>query len=277
MDPDCLEYWHGKTSLQVYESVFQVSSSVPMATDASHRRGCAMGRGTVRTALMKWIVQVKLRAAITAATTTLAAYHRPSCVMAREIVPMARMKKNVVGDFSHFTELFETWQMRQACFLLPGLVPCSFYQFRCASGQCVSEALRCDGYPDCSDRSDEAGCAKSPRCPAQLQCPHSHECLQKEWLCDGDEDCKDGSDEKVRTKVFSSFKRFGIVLSLPQSVSRTATLLQQSAETTSGRAEMAVNAFLSLGDVMGRRTVTMAQMRKNVGFEKFLNLWGFLW
>ncbi|XP_078812346.1 uncharacterized protein lrp13b isoform X3 [Oryzias latipes] len=77
-----------------------------------------------------------------------------------------------------------------------GLVPCSFYQFRCASGQCVSEALRCDGYPDCSDRSDEAGCAKSPRCPAQLQCPHSHECLQKEWLCDGDEDCKDGSDEK---------------------------------------------------------------------------------
>ncbi|KAM6903050.1 uncharacterized protein FYW49_016557 [Xenentodon cancila] len=77
-----------------------------------------------------------------------------------------------------------------------GLVACSVYQYRCASGQCVPEALRCDGYPDCSDHSDEVGCTKPPRCPAQLQCAHSHECLQKEWLCDGEEDCKDGSDEK---------------------------------------------------------------------------------
>ncbi|XP_057675771.1 low-density lipoprotein receptor-related protein 2 isoform X2 [Corythoichthys intestinalis] len=73
---------------------------------------------------------------------------------------------------------------------------CEVEQFRCNSGQCVSVALRCDGYADCSDRSDESGCSRPPRCPSQLQCPHSHECLQSEWLCDGEEDCKDGSDEK---------------------------------------------------------------------------------
>lgn len=81
---------------------------------------------------------------------------------------------------------------------LPGLVACAINQYRCASGQCVSEALRCDGYADCSDRSDEVDCTRPPRCPTQLRCPNSHECLQKEWLCDGEDDCKDGSDEKVR-------------------------------------------------------------------------------
>ncbi|XP_040914320.1 low-density lipoprotein receptor-related protein 2-like [Toxotes jaculatrix] len=77
-----------------------------------------------------------------------------------------------------------------------GLVACAINQYRCASGQCVSEALRCDGYTDCSDHSDEMDCTRPPRCPGQLQCPHSHECLQKEWLCDGEDDCKDGSDER---------------------------------------------------------------------------------
>nr|XP_008280588.1 PREDICTED: low-density lipoprotein receptor-related protein 2-like [Stegastes partitus] len=76
------------------------------------------------------------------------------------------------------------------------LVTCAAHQYRCANGQCVSEGLRCDGYVDCSDRSDEVDCQRPPRCPTQLRCPHSHECLQKEWLCDGEEDCKDGSDEK---------------------------------------------------------------------------------
>lgn len=82
--------------------------------------------------------------------------------------------------------------------LFPGLVACAINQYRCASGQCVSEALRCDGYADCGDHSDEMDCTRPPRCPAQLRCPYSHECLQKEWLCDGEDDCKDGSDEKVR-------------------------------------------------------------------------------
>ncbi|KAJ8397102.1 hypothetical protein AAFF_G00009560 [Aldrovandia affinis] len=73
---------------------------------------------------------------------------------------------------------------------------CSSTEFRCTSGQCVSESLRCDGHADCPDRSDEKGCAKSPECPTQHHCPHSHECLLEEWICDGEEDCKDGTDEK---------------------------------------------------------------------------------
>jgi len=80
---------------------------------------------------------------------------------------------------------------------LPGVQQCGAAQFHCSSGQCVPEGLRCDGYADCRDRSDEADCAKPPRCPLGLRCPRGHECLQKEWLCDGEEDCLDGWDEKV--------------------------------------------------------------------------------
>ena len=72
---------------------------------------------------------------------------------------------------------------------------CGIAQFRCSSGQCVSDGLRCDGYADCRDRSDEVACSRPPRCKADLRCPNSHECLQKEWLCDGEKDCADGSDE----------------------------------------------------------------------------------
>lgn len=81
--------------------------------------------------------------------------------------------------------------------LFPGSVSCGTLQYRCDSGQCVSEALRCDGYADCGDGTDEMHCSKPPRCLTQLRCPNSHKCLQKEWLCDGEDDCQDGSDEKV--------------------------------------------------------------------------------
>lgn len=82
--------------------------------------------------------------------------------------------------------------------LPPGLEACAAHQYRCASGQCVSEGLRCDGYADCGDHSDEVDCTRPPRCPTQLRCPNSHECLQREWICDGENDCRDGWDERVQ-------------------------------------------------------------------------------
>lgn len=180
-------------------SLSQVSSSVPMGKNASHKSECVTGKMTVWTDLMKLTAQLWLRAAISAVIIILAAYQRASCVMEREIVLMGQMRKTVVGAFQKF-------QKSKACkheitstfiFLFPGLVSCADHQYRCVSGQCVSEALRCDGYADCSDGSDELHCSRPPRCLTQLRCPHTHECLQKEWLCDGEDDCQDGSDEKV--------------------------------------------------------------------------------
>lgn len=41
-------------------------------------------------------------------------------------------------------------------------VVCSAAEFRCADGSdCIDDQRRCDGRPDCRDRSDEANCRKS--------------------------------------------------------------------------------------------------------------------
>ncbi|KPP74300.1 suppressor of tumorigenicity 14 protein-like [Scleropages formosus] len=65
-------------------------------------------------------------------------------------------------------------------------------QFACAMGMCISKELRCDGWNDCGDMSDETkcDCAKD-----QFSCANGL-CRALYSLCDRINDCGDGSDEK---------------------------------------------------------------------------------
>uniref|UniRef100_A0AAY5K320 SCO-spondin n=1 Tax=Esox lucius TaxID=8010 RepID=A0AAY5K320_ESOLU len=78
---------------------------------------------------------------------------------------------------------------------------CNPGQFRCATGSCVDQALRCDGQADCADQSDEEFCGPvtpMPLCPpGEFQCA-SGRCLPAGRLCDGRLDCgfADDSDEQ---------------------------------------------------------------------------------
>lgn len=65
-------------------------------------------------------------------------------------------------------------------------------KFACASGICISKDLKCDGWNDCGDMSDEMKC----HCEKdQFACGNGL-CKPKLWVCDRVNDCGDGSDEK---------------------------------------------------------------------------------
>ncbi|XP_064162302.1 suppressor of tumorigenicity 14 protein homolog isoform X4 [Anguilla rostrata] len=64
-------------------------------------------------------------------------------------------------------------------------------KFACASGICISMELKCDGWNDCGDMSDERQCS----CDAdQFSCANGM-CKPRYWVCDRVNDCGDGSDE----------------------------------------------------------------------------------
>ncbi|KAJ6656062.1 hypothetical protein lerEdw1_004468 [Lerista edwardsae] len=64
-------------------------------------------------------------------------------------------------------------------------------KFTCKTGRCIDQKLRCDGWLDCSDGSDEKGCNCTEK---QFQCRNGW-CKSKFWVCDGVNDCGDNSDE----------------------------------------------------------------------------------
>lgn len=64
-------------------------------------------------------------------------------------------------------------------------------KFLCKNNRCVDQALRCDGWNDCKDFSDELNCV----CDAtMLRCNNGY-CKPAYWKCDSVDDCGDKSDE----------------------------------------------------------------------------------
>ncbi|XP_037697891.1 suppressor of tumorigenicity 14 protein isoform X2 [Choloepus didactylus] len=64
--------------------------------------------------------------------------------------------------------------------------------FTCNTGRCIRKALRCDGWVDCADHSDELNCQCNPA--HQFTCKNKF-CKPLYWVCDNVNDCGDNSDE----------------------------------------------------------------------------------
>lgn len=103
-------------------------------------------------------------------------------------------------------------------FLMYYLTVCRDDEFPCLSGGCVSISARCNGYPDCEDRSDEQNCptAAPPvsterpypiSCAiGQRPCLSGNQCIYSQQWCNGRVDCNDLSDEAHCSKLLLIFK-----------------------------------------------------------------------
>ncbi|XP_034467616.1 suppressor of tumorigenicity 14 protein homolog [Hippoglossus hippoglossus] len=75
-------------------------------------------------------------------------------------------------------------------------------QLTCNSGICIGKELKCDGWNDCGDMSDEVNC----RCGKdQFSCDNTL-CKPNLWVCDSVNDCGDWSDEKSCSCEESEFR-----------------------------------------------------------------------
>lgn len=86
-------------------------------------------------------------------------------------------------------------------------------QFACFSGMCIAKELKCDGWNDCGDMSDEMKCSCGKD---QFACGNGL-CKPKLWVCDRVNDCGDGSDEKTCSCENNEW-RCGDGMCMPQDV-----------------------------------------------------------
>jgi len=74
---------------------------------------------------------------------------------------------------------------------------CFGSQFQCNDKRCIDNEWKCDGFNDCVDGEDEAGCQQIKPCrDTDFTCEEDHSCIPLTWKCDGEPDCSDHSDEK---------------------------------------------------------------------------------
>ncbi|XP_038133413.1 suppressor of tumorigenicity 14 protein homolog [Cyprinodon tularosa] len=87
-------------------------------------------------------------------------------------------------------------------------------KFACRNGMCIEKKLKCDGWNDCGDLSDEKSCSCAEE---QFSCSNGL-CKPKMWRCDRVNDCGDGSDEKHCTGCEPNEWKCGNGVCLPQDV-----------------------------------------------------------
>ncbi|XP_062849860.1 low-density lipoprotein receptor-related protein 8-like [Trichomycterus rosablanca] len=76
------------------------------------------------------------------------------------------------------------------------LLTCRPDEFQCGDGSCIHGIKQCNKVFDCLDRSDEAGCVNATKCEGPLKfLCRNGECIDGSKVCDNVKDCKDRSDE----------------------------------------------------------------------------------